>query len=50
MTSSEAKYGIPVKHAWEWNDEEEDAAKDDDEAAKDLDDGEEGYEGKGEEL
>eukprot|EP00984_Skeletonema_dohrnii_P001869 scaffold625_cov169-Skeletonema_dohrnii-CCMP3373.AAC.6 len=33
----EAKYGVPVKHAWEWDDEEEDGAKDDDEAAKDLD-------------
>ena len=46
----EAKYGVPVKHAWEWDDEEEDGAKDDDEAAEDLDDGEEGDEGKGEEL
>ena len=45
----EAKYGVPVKHAWEW-DEEEDGAKDDDETAEDLDDGEEGDEGKGEEL
>jgi hypothetical protein len=26
----EAKYGVPVKHAWEWDDEEEDGAKDDD--------------------
>ena len=47
----EAKYGVPVKHAWEWDDEEEDGAKDGDEAAEDLDDGEEdGDEGKGEEL
>eukprot|EP00984_Skeletonema_dohrnii_P024679 scaffold13821_cov72-Skeletonema_dohrnii-CCMP3373.AAC.3 len=33
---SSSKYGVPVKHkhAWEWDDEEEDGAKDDDEAAK----------------
>ena len=45
----EAKYGVPVKHAWEW-DEEEDGAKDDDEAAEDLDGEGEECEMKGEEL
>ena len=39
-----------MKHAWEWDDEEEDRAKDDNEAAEDLDDGKEGDEGKGDEL
>lgn len=35
----EAKYGVPVKHAWEWDDEDEDAAKKDggEEEAEDLD-------------
>jgi len=35
----EAKYGVQVKHAWEWDDDEENGngAKDDDEAAEDLD-------------
>lgn len=42
----EAKYGVPVKHAWEWDDEEEGTPKDEDEAAEDLD----GDEMKGEEL
>ncbi|KAK1744072.1 hypothetical protein QTG54_005669 [Skeletonema marinoi] len=46
----EAKYGVPVKHAWEWDDEEEDGAKDDDEAAEDLDGEGEECEMKGEEL
>lgn len=46
----EAKYGVPVKHAWEWDDEEEDGAKDDDEAAEDLDGEGEEDEVKGEEL
>lgn len=47
----EAKYGIPVKHAWEWDDEEDEKAKEEDETAEDLD-GDEGAseEGKGEEL
>eukprot|EP00984_Skeletonema_dohrnii_P021828 scaffold11003_cov80-Skeletonema_dohrnii-CCMP3373.AAC.2 len=41
-----------VKHAWEWDDEEEDGVKDDDEAAEDLDgEGEEDeVKGEGEEL
>jgi len=43
----EAKYGVPVKHAWEWDDEEDEKAKDEDEAAEDLDDGEENDEMKG---
>ena len=30
------KYSVPVKHAWEWDDEDEEKAKDDDEAAEDL--------------
>ena len=34
---SSSKYGVPVKHAWECDDEEEDGVKDDDEAAEDLD-------------
>ncbi|KAK1744088.1 hypothetical protein QTG54_005685 [Skeletonema marinoi] len=46
----EAKYGVPVKHVWEWDDEEEDGAKDDDEAAEDLDGEGEEDEVKGEEL
>ena len=46
----EAKYGVPVKHAWEWDDEEEDGSKDDDEAAEDLDGEGEEDEVKGEEL
>jgi len=47
----EAKYGVPVRHAWEWDDEEVDGTKDDDEAAEDLDGGEdEEDEMKGEEL
>jgi hypothetical protein len=46
----EAKYAVPVKHAWEWDDEEEEKAKDEDDAAEDLDDGEESDEMKGEEL
>ena len=46
----EAKYGVPVKHAWEWDDEEEDGVKDDDEAAEDLDGEGEEDEVKGEEL
>ena len=46
----EAKYGVPVKHAWEWDDEEEDGVKDDDEAAEDLDGEGEECEMKGEEL
>jgi hypothetical protein len=45
-----AKYGVPVKHAWEWDDEEEDGVKDDDEAAEDLDGEGEEDEVKGEEL
>jgi hypothetical protein len=36
-----------VKHAWEWDDEEDEKAKDEDEAAEDLDDGEENDEMKG---
>jgi hypothetical protein len=43
----EAKYGVPVKHAWEWDDEEDETAKDEDEPAEDLDDGEESDEMKG---
>ena len=41
-----------MKHAWEWDDEEEDGAKDDDETAEDLDDGEggDGVEGKKERI
>jgi len=39
-----------VKHAWEWDDEEEDGVKDDDEAAEDLDGEGEEDEMKGEEL
>ena len=35
----EAKYGVPVKHAWEWDDEEEGTTKDEDETAEDLDEG-----------
>ena len=37
----EAKYDIPVKHAWEWEDEEEtnDDGKKEEEEAEDLDDG-----------
>ena len=38
--------GATVKQAWEWDNEVEEKAKDDDEAAKDLD----GDEMKGEEL
>lgn len=38
----ETKYGIPVKHAWEWDDDEEDGAKkDEEEDAEDLDIGNE---------
>ena len=46
----EAKYGVPVKHAWEWDDEEEgdNEGGDDNEAAEDLDGDED--ETKGEEL
>ena len=47
----EAKYGVPVKHAWEWDDEEEgdgDVGEDDNEVAEDLDGDED--ETKGEEL
>ncbi|KAL9183368.1 hypothetical protein ACHAXT_005155 [Thalassiosira profunda] len=50
----EAKYGVPVKHAWEWEDEEEGSeAKGEAEEAEDLDGEEKGSEekaGQGEEL
>ena len=50
----EAKYGVPVKHAWEWDDDEEDAKKDGgEEEAEDLDGGDgdsEKAEGDGDEL
>jgi len=36
----EAKYGVPVKHAWEWEDEEEDGEEKAEEEAEDLDGGE----------
>ena len=37
----ETKYNIPVRHAWEWDDEDEknDGAKEEDEETEDLDDG-----------
>ena len=48
----ETKYGIPVKHAWEWDDDEEDGAKkDEEEDAEDLDIGnEESRKTEGDEL
>ena len=45
----EAKYGIPVKHAWEWNDEDDKPKKDEDET-EDLDDEGSSKEGQGDEL
>lgn len=45
----EAKYGVPVKHAWEWDEEHKNVKDDDSEAAEDLD-GDEGEEMKEEEL
>lgn len=38
-----------MTHAWQWDNEEDEKAKDEDEAAKDFD-GEEVYEMKGEKL
>lgn len=55
----ESKYGIPVKHAWEWDDDDEDGGKDgtsnnEDAEAEDLDSGnvnsEKSEGGDGEEL
>ena len=48
----ETKYGIPVKHAWEWDDDEKDGAKkDEEEEAEDLDIGnEESEKSEGNEL
>jgi len=40
----EAKYGVPVKHAWEWDDEEDAAKENEEDEAEDLDGGDEGSE------
>ena len=47
----EAKYGIPVKHAWEWPEEVETETKKEEDEAEDLDgEGSEKGEGDGDEL
>lgn len=44
----EAKYGVPVKHAWEWDDDEEGDKEakggEEEEEAEDLDGSDEGEE------